>query len=73
MPTTTSTRKRPRGRPTRGILDTYQQISFYLKPALVQALDRAADREEARTGEHVNRVTLIRRAIVQYLRTLEQA
>jgi hypothetical protein len=72
MPTMTPTRatkKRKPGRPPAptGIRKDYQQISFYLPPTLVEALDRKAAAEAARTGLPVHRTDLIRRVLTAYV------
>jgi predicted transcriptional regulator len=72
MPTPTRTSAR-RGRPKKGIMDTHQQVSIYLKPELITALDQQAEREEQQTGRHTNRTDIIRMAIVQYLKAQEAA
>jgi hypothetical protein len=65
MPTPTKP-KTPR-RKTKGILTTHQQISVYLKPELIAAVDRQADLEEQRTGHFTARQDVIRKAILEYL------
>jgi metal-responsive CopG/Arc/MetJ family transcriptional regulator len=65
MPTPTKT-KTP-GRKSKGILTTHQQISVYLKPELIAAVDRQADLEEQRTGHYTARQDIIRKALLEYL------
>jgi hypothetical protein len=64
---TKSTRKRSPGRPDRGVLQTYKPVIFYLTPAMLDALNRQADREQRQSGATVSRVDVVRKAIAQYL------
>lgn len=65
MPTATRSK---RGRPDTGVLATHQQISLYLMPALIEAVDQAATEEETETGRRTSRADVIRAAILEYLK-----
>jgi predicted kinase len=61
-------KKRPRGRPSKGIRAKFRQIVVYLPPAMIEALDAVADRQEQASGHHMNRADIIRAALSAYLK-----
>jgi metal-responsive CopG/Arc/MetJ family transcriptional regulator len=60
-----------RGRPSKGIGEHYRQVSVYLPPEMLEALDREVDRRFLRSGHAVSRTDIIRQAIIEHLEKVE--
>ena len=58
---------RKRGRPDSGVLAGYVRLEVYVPIKLREALDRAADREQQRTGKATTRADVVRRAMREFL------
>lgn len=58
---------RPRGRPNKGIGERFKQVSIYLPPDVLDALDRLVDRRLQRSGYAISRTDVIRQAILEHL------
>lgn len=60
-----------RGRPSKGIGEHYRQVSVYLPPDMLEALDREVDRRFLRSGHAISRTDIIRQAIIEHLEKVE--
>ena len=60
-----------RGRPSKGIGEHYRQVSVYLPPDMLEALDREVNRRFLRSGHAISRTDIIRQAIIEHLEKVE--